>query len=54
MCCLCNKNDRKLKRLYDTGAEKLDKDFSIDRIVKHLKSVKALTKHSLTDEILKF
>ena len=56
-CCLCcckRGRNARLMRLFKEGEDRLNNDFSIDKIVKYLKNIKILTKHSILTEEMSF
>jgi cell division protein YceG involved in septum cleavage len=44
----------KLSQLYETGTERLEKEMSLEKIIKNLRDLKTLTEKQLLDEDLRF
>lgn len=51
---VCSKQSKKLKKLYDLGSKRLEKDMSFERIIKHLRDMRVYMKHSVLNDELKF
>jgi hypothetical protein len=53
-CFSLSKNSKRLRTLYRVGADRIESDLSIERIVKNLRDIKIMLKNSVKDPSTKF